>query len=152
MLEKKSSLINKTPFHEYLNNIWNSFKQHKRKMILKSFFKTLHSLHIPAVFTCCQHHGSKDFQVSTDRYSLVQSLCHNNFVAAPWSNRQIWNWKVRANQWPLIRTTSLTFNKMLHSLLFGANKEGVLQTEKSSQYTTYTHSIVTIIHSWNLWL
>lgn len=55
-------------------------------MILKSFFKTLHSLHIPAVFACCQHHGSKDFQVSTDRYSLVQSLCHNNFVAAPWSN------------------------------------------------------------------
>lgn len=55
-------------------------------MILKSFFKTLHSLHIPSVFTCCQHHGSKDFQVSTDRYSLVQSLCYNNFIAAPWSN------------------------------------------------------------------
>lgn len=48
LLEKKS-LINKTPFHEYLASIWNSFEQHKRKMILESFFKMLHSLHIPAL-------------------------------------------------------------------------------------------------------
>lgn len=40
----KLPLINKTPSHMHLNTIRDSFKGHKRKMLLESFLKTLYSL------------------------------------------------------------------------------------------------------------
>lgn len=60
-------------------------------------------------------------------YSLEQSLCHNDFVADPWSNidkseTEKWEWTNDLWFW----STSLSFNKMPHSLLSGANKKGVL--------------------------
>lgn len=41
---------------------------------------------------------------------------------------------------------------MPHSLPSTANKEGVFEPEKCSQYTIYTHIMIPIIHSQNLWL
>lgn len=41
---------------------------------------------------------------------------------------------------------------MPHSLPSTANKEGVFEPEKCSQYTIYTHIMIPIIHGQNLWL
>lgn len=62
---------------KYLNSIWNSFKQHKGRWYLKVSLRP----YTACTFLRCSHAVSitvpKTFQVSTDRYSLVQSLCHN---------------------------------------------------------------------------
>lgn len=81
-------------------------------------------MHIPAVFTCCQHHGSKDFQVSTDRYSLVQSLCYNNFIAAPWSNidkSETEKWEPTSDLW-LEPQASVLIKCLIHCCLVPTRK------------------------------
>lgn len=108
----KSPLINKNPPHMHLNTIWDSFKGHKRKMLLESCLKTLHSLlFLPG------SHVVSNLAPKTFKFQQTQPIQTSlpSFRCCPWSNRQIWNWRMRGNQWPLIRALSLHCNKTPHS-------------------------------------
>lgn len=133
----KSPLINKNPPHMHLNTIWDSFKGHKRKMQLESCLKTLHSL----LFLQGSHVVS-NLAPKTFKFQQTQPIQTSlpSLHCCPWSNRQIWNRRMRGNQWPLIRALSLHCNKTPSSFIVLWDQQGsTLLTEGMSQAGLHPH-------------
>lgn len=55
----------------HLNTDWDSFKGHKRKMLLESFFKTLHSLHFLQGSHAVSNPAPKTFKFQQTQPSTV---------------------------------------------------------------------------------
>lgn len=111
----KSPLINKNPPHMHLNTIWDSFKGHKRKMLLESCLKTLQAY---SFFRVCMLSATWLQRLSSSNRCSLYRLHYHHFISAPdqTDKSETEEWEATCDLW-LGPWASIVIKRLIHSSL-----------------------------------